>query len=418
MNLESEMVGVVINVKSFGAKGDGVTDDTKAIQSAINSIPNGGRVLIPNGTYIINAETPLTPLSNQTISLSRNAKLKAKPNPDASYQIINIVEKENVIIEGGFIEGERYEHIGNTGEAGMGISIVKNSKNIIIRNTHISKCWADGIYIGGSLPCYNINIYNVTCNDNRRQGLSIINVDRLTVRDSSFTNTAGKLPECGIDIEPEHYSTVKNVILDNIVCTGNRSGLEVFGWANKVRNVRVLNSNMSNNKDFGLSLAFTSEISVRDSMFRGNKNGILMARDNNNVLFSFCQITDSKNAGVNIETVLQTIDDGIGTKNVVFNSCLFKNNSKNAPNLFDGVVIDNTDKRNIIDRITFNQCDFIDDQDIPTQRFGLKVANIPEVSNVLIGYGNYFKGNATDGMSANANNTFEVVVKPIIKANS
>ncbi len=42
-----------INVTDFGAKGDGVTDDTEAIQAAIDSAGNGGVVAIPRGTYMV-----------------------------------------------------------------------------------------------------------------------------------------------------------------------------------------------------------------------------------------------------------------------------------------------------------------------------------------------------------------------------
>ena len=45
----------VINVKlQYGAKGDGVTDDTQAIQSALNAYPNGKRIIyLPNGNYLV-----------------------------------------------------------------------------------------------------------------------------------------------------------------------------------------------------------------------------------------------------------------------------------------------------------------------------------------------------------------------------
>src|SRR5688500_6639486 len=42
-----------INVADFGAKGDGVTDDTAAIQAAINSAENGGIIEIPRGTFMV-----------------------------------------------------------------------------------------------------------------------------------------------------------------------------------------------------------------------------------------------------------------------------------------------------------------------------------------------------------------------------
>lgn len=59
-----------IDVKDFGATGDGTTDDTAAIQSALNSIATstfGGMIYFPPGTYFINQKrlsyTSLKPIS-------------------------------------------------------------------------------------------------------------------------------------------------------------------------------------------------------------------------------------------------------------------------------------------------------------------------------------------------------------------
>lgn len=48
------------SVKHYGAKGDGVTDDTAAIQNAINSVPLGGILFFPVGVYIITSRLNVT----------------------------------------------------------------------------------------------------------------------------------------------------------------------------------------------------------------------------------------------------------------------------------------------------------------------------------------------------------------------
>ena len=63
---------VTLNVKKFGAKGDGVNLDTNAIQAAILACPNGGRVYFPDGNYYTG---PIFLKSNITIELEKNARL-------------------------------------------------------------------------------------------------------------------------------------------------------------------------------------------------------------------------------------------------------------------------------------------------------------------------------------------------------
>ncbi len=63
---------VSLNVRHFGAVGDGVHDDTAAIQAAITCCPAGGRVRIPAGDYLV---TPIFLKSHITIELQEGAKL-------------------------------------------------------------------------------------------------------------------------------------------------------------------------------------------------------------------------------------------------------------------------------------------------------------------------------------------------------
>jgi pectate lyase-like protein len=60
--LEKVSVGpVVFNVKGYGAVGDGVTDDTAAIQAAHDALPaTGGVLACPAGTYLVSALLNIT----------------------------------------------------------------------------------------------------------------------------------------------------------------------------------------------------------------------------------------------------------------------------------------------------------------------------------------------------------------------
>jgi len=57
-----------LNVKAYGARGDGVTDDTQAIQAALDAArqAGGGTVVLPPGTYLVTMRTH--PLSSQYLT--------------------------------------------------------------------------------------------------------------------------------------------------------------------------------------------------------------------------------------------------------------------------------------------------------------------------------------------------------------
>ncbi len=61
-----------VSVMDFGAAGDGVTDDTQSIQTAVNCLPAGGRLYFPEGVYYT---APISLKSHITIELAENAVL-------------------------------------------------------------------------------------------------------------------------------------------------------------------------------------------------------------------------------------------------------------------------------------------------------------------------------------------------------
>ena len=73
-----------LDVRGFGAVGDGVTDDSSAIQSAIHFLPEGGRLVFPAGTYLT---APLALKSHITLEFQEGASLLGHPDP-SRYPVI------------------------------------------------------------------------------------------------------------------------------------------------------------------------------------------------------------------------------------------------------------------------------------------------------------------------------------------
>ena len=67
------MIGQNFNVKKFGAVGDGVTDDTAAVNAAISAAFNagGGVIFFPDGIYLLNGA--FNPSSNSVLVIPQNA---------------------------------------------------------------------------------------------------------------------------------------------------------------------------------------------------------------------------------------------------------------------------------------------------------------------------------------------------------
>src|ERR1700733_4553976 len=113
--LPAMAAGKVCDVKSYGAKGDGTTKDTIAVQKAIDECAGKhGTVEVPAGTYVI---APILLKSNSTLHLAKDAKLLGSPDradyPKYTFArhptvqpLVSSLNAENIAITGeGTIDG-------------------------------------------------------------------------------------------------------------------------------------------------------------------------------------------------------------------------------------------------------------------------------------------------------------------------
>lgn len=141
--------GSPFNVLDYGAVGDGVTNDTTAIQAALTAA-TGGNLFIPPGTYLISGSGITIP-SNITIS-AYGATFKASSTP--TVDLLKGVSKTNIVIEGLTINGNDY-----TVATNIGLLAFQNGTNITIRDCSIVKFDRFGFILNGGshvnvLDCY------------------------------------------------------------------------------------------------------------------------------------------------------------------------------------------------------------------------------------------------------------------------
>lgn len=242
--VDAQLADITYNVKSFGALGDGINNDTTAINNCIIAAAEKGvgNVRIPAGIYLIQGATGnptyhgegggIRILSGVMLSLDPGAVLKQIPTPYGNYNIVYFAVADNAGISGGTIIGDRAEHTGSTGEWGYGIGVFSSS-NILIENVIIRDCWGDGIntnryynntgMTSDQIQTRELTVDNVTCINNRRQGMSIESLVGGKISNSTFSFTNGTNPQCGIDIEPIGIQIVEDVTINQCFFEGNEA---------------------------------------------------------------------------------------------------------------------------------------------------------------------------------------------------
>ena len=167
--LDDEWTGLVINVKNYGAVGDGSTDDTDAINAAIAAANDGDMVFFPKGTYNISS----------TLTISKPIVLQGILSP------ISFVG--SIIYKTGNFEGIVLATSGvvirDMGLDGVGTSVdtkcgIYTTHKCILDNVAVHNQGAQGIYLSQSTTGDNLNesYLNIYVVNNNSVGLMIENV--------------------------------------------------------------------------------------------------------------------------------------------------------------------------------------------------------------------------------------------------
>lgn len=242
---------------------DGSVDYSYQLQKGIDS----NRIVLMPDFPVLTSGIRLR--SGSVVIFQKNSLLVMRPSNQVYYEVLGIDNVNNVKVYFPKIRGEREQHIGTKGEWGFGIAI-QSAKNISIIGAVVSNSWGDGIYINSkgvssqvdSSDSISILIDGSFLNNNRRNGISIIEGNNIEIRNSVISNTNGTMPMTGIDIEPNNGSgELKHITLDSIV-TFNNSNFGIFVSltafvSNTQKNIDLTIRNCTDDgSNYGMGFAF------------------------------------------------------------------------------------------------------------------------------------------------------------------
>lgn len=285
-----------LNVRNFGATGDGNSDDYFAIENCIKAALkfDHARIIFPHGRYRISQTIILHYLANEIeiIGLKKGDELPTifSNDPNSLLSIRGYIKNEsagtvlikNLKLEGGF---DSYSHDNpfiNKIDWYYGISIT-DKKSAIVENVNVSNIYGEGIYISTTIQtgialssrfdgvqirnCKIINCWGYNPkNDNYGDGIYISNVRSALVSENLISNdfsTTKQLGRSGIVVE---YMSQNCVISQN----------QIFGYDRGIHleadygSHKILNNNISGS-DMGIVLE-NDEIEGHNNpvLIRGN----------------------------------------------------------------------------------------------------------------------------------------------------
>lgn len=220
-----------VNVREYGAVGDGVADDTRAFKDAIDDLAakGGGNLFVPKGTYILHPIF-LKPKVNLVGENRDTVTLKLADNvPDGQNRLITMddfTKVQNITCDGNYLNHPN-------GTEHMHCIFAYDNDHLLIDNNRLINAVGDGISISGSTEASDyVIISNNTIEENQRSQIVIEQANHLRIFNNSISSKTGRP---GIHFEPweemQYYDAkiFGNTINTNtdgyaVLLTGGESG--------------------------------------------------------------------------------------------------------------------------------------------------------------------------------------------------
>lgn len=159
-------LGSYVNVKSFGALGDGYNDDTASLQTAIDSVhrDGGGLLLFPTGNYVISK--PITIYSNISLYGTNIFATTLQMNT-ANQPFFNSEDNDDITIK-----NMSFTSVRPLLNGGLPFKVRNNTntRNLNIENVQVENSNVDGIAIENPLLC---SVRQTLSSNNKGYGFNI-----------------------------------------------------------------------------------------------------------------------------------------------------------------------------------------------------------------------------------------------------
>ena len=298
------------NVKTYGAIGDGITDDTQAIQNAINS---ESKLYFPKGRYKIS--NSIYPKSN-TVLISDNATVYYERDYPVSISYPGFYFEKNIhnvemlghwIFEGNTLNSKFNKTTATPNDTYVqGLKIKENCSNIYIESFEGFNFSGGALEIGVDHP-NKISSSNITIDKMKVYNCWNVNMSITSGTDIHIKNieTYGALSnqnfaEVGVDIEVNTPDDVlDNIQIDKIITHNNKIGFQILTMTQLQKGVTVNEINSFDNNDNGINLFNVTDCNIRQLNIHDNRGaGVYLDGTFKNISLDNGSIYNNQNHGI------------------------------------------------------------------------------------------------------------------------